>query len=61
MSRFYQKQNVYEAAKERRAFLYDEFDEVIVSISGGKDSSVIYHLAMEVAREKEGYHLMLCG
>ena len=52
MSRFYQKQNVYEAAKERMAFLYDEFDEVIVSISGGKDSSVIYHLAMEVAREK---------
>lgn len=45
-------QNVYEAAIERIEWLFDEFDTVYVSMSGGKDSTVIYHLCMEVAERR---------
>jgi len=37
-------------ARTRRA--YDLFDHVAVSFSGGKDSTVCLHLALEVARER---------
>jgi predicted phosphoadenosine phosphosulfate sulfurtransferase len=47
------KQNVWDAALDRIAFLFDEFDEIIVSHSGGKDSTVIYNLALKVAIEKK--------
>ena len=50
--RIYHKQNVYEAALERIAWLFDEFPNVVVSVSGGKDSTVIFELALRVAREK---------
>lgn len=32
--------------------LYDYHDDVIVSMSGGKDSTVLFHLALMVAEEK---------
>ena len=50
--RIYKNINVFDAALDRMRFLFDEFEEVIVSISGGKDSTVIYNLAMIVAKEK---------
>jgi predicted phosphoadenosine phosphosulfate sulfurtransferase len=46
------KQNVYDAALDRIRFLFDEFDEIVVSHSGGKDSEIIFNLALIVAREK---------
>lgn len=46
------KETVYEAALNRIRYLFDEFENVIVGISGGKDSTVIYNLAMMVAKEK---------
>lgn len=48
----YLKKTVYEAALERISWLYDEFDEVVVSFSGGKDSTIILNLALQVAEEK---------
>lgn len=50
--RIYKKQNVYEAALERMRLLFDEFENVVLSFSGGKDSVVVFHLALKVAKEK---------
>lgn len=42
--------NVYEAAKQRIKKVFDEFDNVYVSFSGGKDSGVLLNLAIDHAR-----------
>lgn len=44
--------NVLTAARERFATLYDRFDHVSVSFSGGKDSTVCLNLAIEAAQER---------
>jgi predicted phosphoadenosine phosphosulfate sulfurtransferase len=44
--------NVYDAALERFRYLFDNFDKVVVSFSGGKDSTVCLNLAWQVAKEK---------
>lgn len=50
--KYYLKQNVYNAALERINRIFDEFTNVWVCISGGKDSTVVYNLAMIVAERK---------
>ncbi len=50
--RLYLKQNVWDAALDRIRWLYDEFDHVQVCFSGGKDSTVLANLTVQVAREK---------
>ena len=52
LSQIYTNQNVLDAALNRIRRLYDEFEEVIVSFSGGKDSTVTLELAAIVAKEK---------
>ncbi len=44
--------NVYEAALDRIRYIFDEFKNVTVQHSGGKDSTVIFNLAMKIAKEK---------
>jgi predicted phosphoadenosine phosphosulfate sulfurtransferase len=41
--------NVLTAAKQRIAYTFDNFEKLMVSFSGGKDSSVMFHLVMEEA------------
>jgi predicted phosphoadenosine phosphosulfate sulfurtransferase len=41
--------NVLEAAKERISWIFDNFDKIYLSFSGGKDSTVTLHLTMEEA------------
>jgi len=50
--KIYLDQDVYTAAKERISFVFDNYEEVWVSVSGGKDSTVVYELAIEEARKR---------
>jgi predicted phosphoadenosine phosphosulfate sulfurtransferase len=52
-TRIYLPQNVYDKALERVERIFDEFDNVIVRVSGGKDSTVLLHLALIVAEAKK--------
>lgn len=44
--------NVLEATRERINFVFDKFETIIVSISGGKDSTVLAHLALSEAHKR---------
>ena len=46
------EENVYQASLERIRHIYDSFDEVQVSFSGGKDSTAVLNVTLEVARER---------
>lgn len=48
----YKENDVFEEALERIRMLFDTHDDIIVSMSGGKDSTVVFNLALQVAREK---------
>lgn len=48
----YLPENVYEKSIERIDYIYDNFDRVVVNFSGGKDSTLVLHLALEVAKKK---------
>lgn len=48
--------NVYEAAMERIAFVFSEFEQVFVSFSGGKDSGVMLNLVLNYAKEHQQLH-----
>lgn len=49
----YVEKTVLEAAKERISFIFDSFETIIVSISGGKDSTVLAHLALQEAVKRQ--------
>lgn len=44
--------DVLTAAQNRIAFTFDHFDNICVSFSGGKDSTVMLHLVAEEARKR---------
>lgn len=44
--------DVFTAARERITRVFDDFERICVSFSGGKDSSVLLHLACEEARRR---------
>lgn len=50
--KIYGKRTVLEAALDRIRGLFDEFEHIIVNVSGGKDSTVVLNLALQVAEEK---------
>ncbi|MDR2092305.1 MAG: DUF3440 domain-containing protein [Azoarcus sp.] len=49
--KIYLDANVYDAAKSRLRLVFENFQKICVAFSGGKDSTVLLHLAVEVARE----------
>ncbi|MEI7675746.1 MAG: DUF3440 domain-containing protein [Bacteroidales bacterium] len=48
--------NVYEATMKRMAFIFDEFEQIIISFSGGKDSGVMMELALDYATKTNQLH-----
>ena len=51
MSKIYNDKNVYDAAIERFRTVFREFDNYYVSVSGGKDSSIMLQLMAREARK----------
>ena len=51
MMREYMEQNVYEALQERLRFIFEEFDNIYVSFSGGKDSGLLLNLVLDYKRK----------
>lgn len=47
MVREYMEQDVYEALQDRLRFIFEEFDNVYVSFSGGKDSGLLLNLVLD--------------
>ena len=50
--KIYCDENVLEASKNRVKYIFDEFENIYVSFSGGKDSGVCMHLMCEEARKR---------
>ena len=50
--KYLNNKNVYEAALERFNFLFDEFEYVYISLSGGKDSSLAIQILNQVAQKR---------
>jgi len=48
----YIEKNVYEETLDRIRHIYDRYDKVVVSFSGGKDSTAVLNCTLEIAREK---------
>lgn len=51
MIRQYSGQNVYEAFRERMHLIFQEFDNIFVSFSGGKDSGLLLNMLMDFRHE----------
>lgn len=48
----YGNKNVLEATKERIKYLFDNYDNIQLSFSGGKDSTALFHLINEEAKKR---------
>lgn len=51
-TKIYNNLSVLEASKDRISKVFDSFDRIYVSFSGGKDSSVMSHLVLQEARKR---------
>lgn len=51
MPKIYKEQNVLDAALDRLRYVFERFEHVYFSVSGGKDSSVMVQLAERVAAD----------
>ena len=58
---YYSQTNVFDEALNRIRFLYDTHKDIMVCMSGGKDSTVLFNLTMMVARERGRLPLKVFG
>ncbi|MBR4014281.1 MAG: phosphoadenosine phosphosulfate reductase family protein, partial [Clostridia bacterium] len=47
MKKTYENQNVYEALQQRLKFIFEEFDNIFISFSGGKDSGLLLNILLD--------------
>nr|DAH80724.1 MAG TPA: phosphoadenosine-phosphosulfate reductase [Caudoviricetes sp.] len=52
-SKQYLNIDVYEAAQQRMNYIFNHFDNVLVALSGGKDSSIAFNLAYRYAQKHD--------
>lgn len=52
LKQVYMKDNVIEATKKRISYVFDEFENICVSVSGGKDSTVLAYLVLSEAHRR---------
>lgn len=52
MALYAKDKTVFDESLDRIRFIYDNCDEVVVNMSGGKDSTVVFNLALIVAKER---------
>ena len=45
--------DVYEASKKRISWSFDNFEKLYISLSGGKDSTTMFHLVLDEARKRK--------
>ena len=51
MIRKYSGQSVYDALMERLHFIFQEFDNIYISFSGGKDSGLLLNLTLDFQKK----------
>ena len=51
-TKVYNDKSVLEASRERVSLVFDNFEKIYVSFSGGKDSSVMSHLVLTEAKKR---------
>ena len=51
MKNYNKNKNVYEAANERIEFIFNNFERIYMSFSGGKDSGVMLNLVLDYMRK----------
>lgn len=52
MSKIYLQNNVLEESKNRISYIFDNFEKIYISLSGGKDSTVMFHLVIDEAKKR---------
>lgn len=53
ISKYYTGENVFCAAVKRIQWVFDTFQDICLSFSGGKDSTVLFHMVADIARKKK--------
>lgn len=49
LKKYSQSVNVFQAAQQRIGYVFDHFERIYISFSGGKDSTVMLHMVMDEA------------
>lgn len=52
----YKNENVYEASMNRIKYMFDNFENILVAFSGGKDSGIVLNLCYRYAKENHLLH-----
>lgn len=61
MKRKYSQQNVYDALQERLKFFFEEFDNIYISFSGGKDSGLLLNLVLDFQTKNKKSRVIFIG
>lgn len=52
MGRKYLSKSVLDATRERIEYTFDNFEKIYLSLSGGKDSTTMFHIAMDECKKR---------